>query len=1291
MRKHVLLSLIMGLCAMSAWGTDVSLTEKFSEIEQIAAVASDTWGADICTWSTAYARHRSGATYIDPSKVDPQTNEDIITVNSSPMYSVWMSAAADNKRGCIQTTNWEGGIKAVSFRWAQFGAESSNRLALEVKAGSIVDDSTTNVNLKKVSGGVNKTTGGIEYTHTFECKSNGQLSIKNISKKGGGNACRILIGHITITPYILYRPHNKHITLGLKQKGFKNFLIDNTEDEGTITYSSCNTSIATVDAYGVITPKSAGTTTITASWESCSTTYSLTIIGGEGDDVVVENFSKIGLKESQLSTEETWEGDFGLSWKTKIVRRNWADTLVGVSPRTLGTLFPRTADAEAYFDASNIEGGVKHLYFRAIESGACSDYIETRAYYAATGSALGTAVATYKQTTVGDGVVYEFDKPISENGEKGNGHLRFKNTSNASATDLACIVIPNIQITPWLLYTTKEATLNMRVESPDPTRTFTNEALINNIEDGSITYSIIENLSNISVGINSDGQVTATNKFQTGDITVQASWSEVTTTYTLHVLGKTETTASYAISSKKIDLNGDATNNITKPEDYDGTISYASSNTDVVQVVNNELRVVGVGVTTITATLPETELFSGTSASYTLYVRDANARKEQFSIVTANGVVGTTLTQWAGDLFEWQAQYQVRRKEGDNINEGTETPHLGTSIGIEDYSTTPKSSFLQSKATVEGGIKHMSFYWAQWGAHKNCTRRIAVYAGEDLIGVGEHKNGVQGDEFLIGINHQVKSNEQLIFKNESYMGETYETKTSLSTADNSSRIVIGAIEITPYLFYSDKAHTMRLGDAPYIHPLINNTGGNNISYSLVPANSAVASINSSTGEVTALKAGEVTIKENWDDEGAGAYTTYHLSIKPKQTASTKVETFPNATDYTYKVGGVENNIQQSQCKWIVREAGFNSNENFEANVAFIRQKYDGQTKQSYIQTDENISGGINTLSFDWNIVGNEPDVTEWDIIAQIKQDDEVKKEIHLLSSAGGVLENVHKRNNGWRSTVLTDIDVTGDFIIRFENHSTINGTYTSGNKARFVIDNVEWKAANDIALADEDDNTEIIRDNDGKVADVQLTDRTIRTGGYNTLCLPFDVSEEKLKAVLGEEVKAYEFTNAYLSESSLDIRFDKVTELEAGKPYLVTVPADVTNPVFESVTIDASSESEDINIINGDNMRFIGSFNSGTMSNTGLYVVADKLYRVEIAANKTIGACRAYFDVLPGAQAVPRNVRMRIVAGKETTTGLEEAGRETVNTVRSEKKIIDGQLIIIREGKMYNAQGQVIR
>ena len=51
----------------------------------------------------------------------------------------------------------------------------------------------------------------------------------------------------------------------------------------------------------------------------------------------------------------------------------------------------------------------------------------------------------------------------------------------------------------------------------------------------------------------------------------------------------------------------------------------------------------------------------------------------------------------------------------------------------------------------------------------------------------------------------------------------------------------------------------------------------------------------------------------------------------------------------------------------------------------------------------------------------------------------------------------------------------------------------------------------------------------------------------------------------------------------------------------------------------------------------------------------------------------------------------RIVFNEEVATDMEEVGSETTDVVRSEKIMRDGQLLIIRDGKTYNAQGALIK
>ena len=69
--------------------------------------------------------------------------------------------------------------------------------------------------------------------------------------------------------------------------------------------------------------------------------------------------------------------------------------------------------------------------------------------------------------------------------------------------------------------------------------------------------------------------------------------------------------------------------------------------------------------------------------------------------------------------------------------------------------------------------------------------------------------------------------------------------------------------------------------------------------------------------------------------------------------------------------------------------------------------------------------------------------------------------------------------------------------------------------------------------------------------------------GFNTICLPFAIGD--VAEIFGEEAKAYQF---YGFEEN-ELRFGKVDELAAGKPYIICLPSAITeNIILSDITID---------------------------------------------------------------------------------------------------------------------------
>ena len=1222
MKKQILFTLVACLLSVSLTAADVSVTESYVTAPTGGAQTDRTsFNGRYSQWFYRNARSKTSDKLVDGTR------------------GFWLSKA--NEKNCYLESTLEGGIKSAAFKWRQFGTgDNGYKFVLNVNIDG------TNKETITFEGADKYVNADQSFSKDLAIKSNSKLTIQNASTTSDGTTAggRLIIGPVTITPYLLYT--QKEVTIGTKQRGYVNAeLIDNTGGDA-ITYSSSDPTIATVDSQtGVVTPLAAGETTITAAWsEDVTTTYTLRVI----DNVIVENFSKV-KQTGQLTEEKSWSGDL-FGWRGNYVRRGVDDT-IGLAPRIQATAMRYNEAGSYLYSANPIEGGIKHVTFDWRQWGKATAPLNMYVYYSTDKENWGTAVAEQTKEAATAGTQYLFDADIDD-GTKGNAYLKIQYTSGG-----AHAVVGAIKITPYLLYTTKEAILDTRYAT-----TYTNTDLINNTTGNPVVYTISDNsIASIDAAT---GEVTPV---QEGEVTITATWGAVTTSYTLQILAQTETEASFAEAIKRVDVKDIVENTLTKTDGYDGTIAYASTNTAVATIAaDGALTIVGVGQTTITATLPETTNYKAAAASYDLYVTDKNALVEKFSNVEQTGVVGENIKDFGGDLFAWVAQYQVRRGQNDTIH-ATAGKHQATSIGIQDPTGTPLSSILQSKDVVEGGIKYLSFYWAQWGATNTTIRRVAVYADNELVGYGElPENSKNGTEALLGISHLMKSNKQLTIKNESYIGSVG----SLSNASNSSRIVIDNIHITPYLLYTRKAHTMRIGEIYTNTDLINNIESGAVTYTLED-NDAEASIDAATGEVTALAEGKVTVKATWSE---GAYTTYTLTIIPANC-----ETF-DAIKQTSNYANTEV-LMGDMCEWTTSLGGFNVGDfaAYTTNLVRFRAPYQGSDEQAYIQSGV-LPNGIKKLRFNWNVGGNET-TTNWDIRILING-----REVKRLGTTD-LATNVMPE---FGTITVENINEPGHFTIRFENHSTIEGEYISANKARFLIDNIVWENYVETKSLDENvDNSGWLKSNEGAISDVQLVRSNLVANVYNTLCLPFAIS--KSAHLAGADVQ--EMTSAVLEGNELTIGFTSLAgdELEAGVPYLVkpTTAVALNTFTFSGVQIVAAPQAVTQGIV-----TLQGIFSPTKMiagDQTTLFVGTpdangDNLYYPSATAN--IKGFRAYFKLnLPdGMNAAPDRARF-VVNQTEVATGVEQVATQAQTT----KMLRDGQLIILRDGVEYNAQGARVK
>lgn len=232
-----------------------------------------------------------------------------------------------------------------------------------------------------------------------------------------------------------------------------------------------------------------------------------------------------------------------------------------------------------------------------------------------------------------------------------------------------------------------------------------------------------------------------------------------------------------------------------------------------------------------------------------------------------------------------------------------------------------------------------------------------------------------------------------------------------------------------------------------------------------------------------------------------------------------------------------------------------------------------------------------------------------------------------------------------------------------------------------------------IELNEAMDNTVVIAANDEAVVNAIVT-RSFTVGNLYTLVLPFDVDAAQTAAKLPGQLT--KLNNSYeKANGDLRINFVDASAIEAGVPYLYKPSANVTNPAFVGVTVD-----EDLNPTEpADGLaKYYGIYapmdGDALHAKTNAYVLGPDQYLYAVAdlpATQTMAALRAYFvlNFPPAGPGAPKRLAKVVFNENETETTTDYENLQMDNTCI--KVIVNGQLQIIRDGKTYNAFGQLVK
>ena len=177
-----------------------------------------------------------------------------------------------------------------------------------------------------------------------------------------------------------------------------------------------------------------------------------------------------------------------------------------------------------------------------------------------------------------------------------------------------------------------------------------------------------------------------------------------------------------------------------------------------------------------------------------------------------------------------------------------------------------------------------------------------------------------------------------------------------------------------------------------------------------------------------------------------------------------------------------------------------------------------------------------------------------------------------------------------------------------------------------------------------------------------LVKRTIKSGEWSTICLPFAMTATQLADAFGSGVQLAEFVDYDYDETldAISVNFTDATMLEANHPYLIKVDNDVTQFSVSGVDIDPQ---EDDACIENDNGRtgsrrvvysgFYGTYHAGTIVPELCLFLSDNHFWYSVGLTKMKGF-RAYFEFLDVLSDVDQAYGSRIrLSFDDTTTGIK--------------------------------------
>lgn len=199
------------------------------------------------------------------------------------------------------------------------------------------------------------------------------------------------------------------------------------------------------------------------------------------------------------------------------------------------------------------------------------------------------------------------------------------------------------------------------------------------------------------------------------------------------------------------------------------------------------------------------------------------------------------------------------------------------------------------------------------------------------------------------------------------------------------------------------------------------------------------------------------------------------------------------------------------------------------------------------------------------------------------------------------------------------------------------------------------------------DNAATLKEYDGKTVDkITLKRGFAADGGWYTLCLPFALTADDIKTTF-KDALFNEFESVCINEKGVaQLKFKKVTETQAGVPYMVLPRNNVENPVFTNKTITETPKTILKTCTASDgkalDYQFVGVYNPTLVSdvNNVRFVGDDKGTELLMPVGEgTMKGLRAYFVFPNSSEGIITQAKLNI--DDDSTTGINNINAINAN------------------------------